>query len=452
MLRTPLHNRPRGIAIAIAILVLALTTVIVFAVATVGIHHLTLVKADSDSKQAEYTAVAGAQAGLRELVKDHSKKGILFQDEVFAAYADARYTVEIVNNFGGTGILTAHGYTVPQGFALIVSEGTVKGGRLPHKVAILVKQKTSGTFQYAIAAGGNVTLKAKTDLEGSIKSSGDINISANIAVNRPDGGGEARILAGANVNNSATVFMDPSATRYDVRARNNITNPPRIKNAEAIVPNDTSEDTLPFIADGRTTNTKSETETGEVLPNPDPEKLLWPGFDSGAPAPAGYVDHGSTTRITGTFDLGGKIHYFPKGVTFQSGSTITGEGTIVVGEGNSAVFEIPIGSGNAFQKMNVIAIDGHNGTVGGSSILFKAATFIQGLVYSHEDITSQANFRVKGNVISYKSGGGDVVHTGARLDVHIEPYETAIPGFEPWFGGGGASGSGPVDIEFCQRL
>jgi Tfp pilus assembly protein PilV len=436
----------RGLALALALILIPIILIIAFGLTQMGTQNLSHADAARHSKKALFAAETGAMEAMRQLDADSTWSAGWNQPQTLPG-TKPTYTVEVVNNSAGTSTLTAsNGAAVAPGMTYVLSTGSSRDGDFTRRVGVMLRvSKGGGSFPYAIASGSNITLKAGTDIEGSIKASGDVVFEANTDIVAVDGKGW--VLAGANIDNKNNVKFEDD--QQLAAAGNNISNQGGIKNTPHVYSNPGPGVTFqgqsvqqliaPFIADGRITNDPPPGQ--EVMPNPDMTKLLAPGT---------YVDHGSTTDINKTFDLDGKTHLFSKGVTFKG--KITGRGTIVVTNGNSVVFEGPIGQGNAYQEMNVIATDGHNGTVGGNSIIFKRAAKIRGLIYSHDDVTSEASLSVYGSIISYKKDGGDVVHSGASLDVFLRPPTIPVLGFEAFFSSGGGSGSSGMSVISWQRL
>lgn len=404
--------RPRGLAMAVVLLTLSMAVVIVAAIGTLGVQHLNAANAAYYSRCSLYAAEAGAAAAMSQLASNN-RWTAGFDDVRFNTVNDVRYSVQISNNLRGSAATTAFdGTPLPVGRAYVVATGTSLGGRYPRKVAVVLRLPPP--FEYAIASGGRIRFQAATIVSGSVKASGNLANSSVLTILPSHGKG--RLLAGGQIDNSS-LTMDPG---QDVRARGNITNLAAIGGTTAIRSGDTSTDTQAFVADGRTYNSSVTGE--EVLPNPDVSRLL---------APGGYTDHAGTTSISGNFDLDGGIHYFPDGVTFASSANIRGSGTIVVGNGHSAVFRGSVGSGGSPATFNVVALDGNDGRTGGGTVRFEGATFLRGLVYSHGSIETSAAFRVDGAVIAY--GNGEFSHTGASARISRADLTTPLPGFESFF-------------------
>jgi hypothetical protein len=228
-----------------------------------------------------------------------------------------------------------------------------------------------------------------------------------------------------------------------------------------IVSPDVSNSTLPFIADGRTTNALLAGEEGEVLPNPDPNVLLAAAVThysdpTVSPAPAPYAGpypapNGAMVNVGGTLDLAGQVHYFPGGVSFSGSSAVVGAGTIVTGYGNPMTFQ-----GSTTVDGNLIALASDPTVASNASITFQGSSDVKGLIYAHEDITFQGSFNLEGLVIAYRNGGGDLTTQGST-DITLDSTVLSdIPGFEAWangFGGVGGipGGSGPISARSWER-
>jgi hypothetical protein len=281
-------------------------------------------------------------------------------------------------------------------------------------------------FGYAIASGGDISLNASGTVYGSIRSNGDLGLQGRLQVLPLNGQG--RVLSGGTLTVASGLVVDST---QDVRARRDIVGISKISGTSRIYPSDTGPDTDPMIMDGRTT---PEGAAGVVMPCPDEGKLL-----------AGAVDHGPGPVIFGgsqTFNLDGRVHYFPGGVTFGPGSKIVGEGTLVVGQGHAAIFDIRLDD----LKMNVIALDGQQGQAGTARIEFNQDTRLKGLVYCQGTILSRAHLEVEGRLIAY--GDGQIVHTGAHAEVVLAPMAVECGGFSGFFDPGAGGG---LDVLSWQR-
>jgi len=93
-----------------------------------------------------------------------------------------------------------------------------------------------------------------------------------------------------------------------------------------------------------------------------------------------------------------------------------------------------------------VVLDGQNGTVGGGRIEFNRATTLEGLIFCHGSIYSNASFTLTGRAIAY--GDGEFVHSGARITSTLQ--QGPVPGFEAFFGGG--AGGGALNVASWQRL
>ena len=332
------------------------------------------------------------------------------------AGGDARDLLLFVHGPAG---VTLSGASAGAGILYAPAAGLTQAGTAAWRGPITGKTLAvaGARWRYALAAGGGVTLEAAATLDGTVKTTGDVTVQA--AAQLAHRFGEGRVLSAGDVSNAAGLAL---ACAQDVRARGDIAQPGLITGAGAVVANDTTVDTAPFIADGRLTPTLNPGEVGEVFPNPDPAVLLVPGQ---------YVDHGSTSTITGAFDLGGQIHAFPEGVRFAPGSSLTGAGTIVVTEDTSAVFEIPLGSAGAPQALNVVAIEGAGAHLAGGEVTFREAVVLDGLIYAHDGIVAEQSLTVRGSVLAYQPSGADIVLQGP-VDVQVAPLAVEVPGFAPW--------------------
>ncbi len=424
-------------SLAIALMVLVVLVVMVVAVGILGSQHLNLVKANLRSTTAVYAAEAGIAAALVEL-KGNPGWSAGFQNVEVQGEWDPRYSVSVTNNDLGGGVMTApDGTEVPAGCVYLLATGTCQSVQ-PRRVAVMLTAG-GGAFRYVIASGGNIDLSGHGDIRGSIKSNGDIAFKGSINIIPDQGSGRVIAAYLPDENGNPTIGPDGRPLGniiigsnlevepgQDVRARYQIDSVAKVIPAGAAHPFDTSSDTLPF---GPTFN--------DTLPDPDRSVLL---------ATGGYVQHPETSYPFGkikTLQLGGQIHYFPNGLTMDSGSKVEGPGTIVVGNGNSATFNIPLNL-----EMNVIAVDKEApepGEFGQAKINFGANTTLRGLVYSHGSVEAKAQFDVEGYVICF--GDWKQVQANASVDASRNP-DLRVPGFEKWFGGGGGS----VQVMSWQRL
>jgi hypothetical protein len=405
------------------LVVLSILMVIVLAVGAVGVHHLNLVNADYYSTASLYAAEAGITAAIREL-NDNNNWTSGFSNVPFSSETTSRYTVTLTNNLAGVTAVTAgDGTSVPGGYAYLVSVGTSRG-RYPRRVRAMVTAVSE--FKYAIATGGNAEFRGATTLNGNVKASGHLTFRGVTAI--VPSNGQGRLLSGGNIYNDGNVTL---SLGQDARARGTISDPTKILGTTTIVQNDTSPDTAPFVADGRIVN--NSTTGAEVMPNPRLDQLL-----------ASAVDHGAQTEYSAgqELDLGGQVHYFPNGIHFCAGSRITGQGTIVVGGGNRAEFDIVLN-----QTMNIVALDSSGkGTAGDASVRFNALATVNGLVYSQGAVEAAGILSVTGRLIAYGTRG-TLYHAG-NLNVAYAPWGIYCPGWDNFFAGG----TRPMQVTSWQRF
>ncbi len=408
----------RGSALAILLLVLALLLVFLVAVVAIGARHSRMIQANLGSVAAVQSAEAGIHAALNQISADTGWSAG-FTDVALGGEQDQAYSVEVTNNSSGaTAVNGPGGVSVPAGMIYLLSTGTSQNASFSRQVAVFLEGQPAG-YNYTISSGGTVEMGAAGVVYGTVKSNGDLILSARVSIEPVDG--EGHLLTSGNLTVQAQLNMGPG---QEVRARGSITGENKIQDAAQIVANDTTAATEPFIADGRLTNDPPAGR--EVMPNPDPATLL-----------SGAVTH-NETLYDGT-DLDGKVHYYPNGVTFKNPPV--GTGTIVVGNANSAIFDTVLN-----HKLNIVVLDGQNGTVGGGRIEFNRATTLEGLVFCQGSIYSNAAFTLVGRAIAY--GDGEFVHSGARITTTLQ--QEPVPGFEAFFGGG--AGGGTLNVASWQRL
>lgn len=424
----------RAMAIAMTLMVLALMLVILAAVVGLGRQHLGLMGANVRGVTAAYAAEAGIQSALAELKVNPAWTAGLTNHPLGGERAP-RVTVEVVNNFlGATPRQASDGTSVPPGLTYLMATGTCDAGS-PRLVAVMLGRGTGWNFPYVLSTAASMDIKAGADIQGALKSNGNISFSANTDIWPVNGQGD--VLAGGQVDNGSH-NLNMKGSGQEVRARQGVTNPAKINGASLIVPDDTSDETRPFIADGRTDATLASGETGEVLPNPHPARLL-----------AGNVTH-ETPEFSGTFDLGsGGIHWFPNGLHFSSSSSFTGNGTIVVGGSHDATFDCGVtGHGSSYLLLNVVVI-GAQGSgdvdpsgrtpVGTGKLTFRGPVKVEGLLYNHGDIDFGAATDVRGAVVSYSAGSDIRMEGGGSKDFVVNPLPVVLQGFDNFWGWGGGS-------------
>lgn len=401
--------RPRGLSLAVTLMALGVIAVLGLGLATLGMQQLSRSRLLYQDRKALYAATAGVEASLRELRGDWAWSAGF---PLTALSPEASFEVALANNFqGATELALPGGVRVPPGAGYLTSTGS-SGGRV-RRIGVMLRARY-GRFGYAIGAAGPVTLGSSSTITGPFKADGPLNALSSLTMVPERGDG--RLLGASTITSGGRIRMDPTQA---VRARGDISpGPPfnTIDGTTLIYEGDTTTATNAFITDGRLTN---DAPTGfQSLPNPDTSKLLTPGE---------YVDHGGTTNINSTFDLGGKVHYFPQGVTFGRSSSFTGRGTIVIGGGATGEFLSPIGTNTGGHPMNLVAL----GAAGGSKLIFRESTNIEGLVYSHEDITTVASFRVEGSLFTYR-GSAAVLDASDSFTVTLGDLAVPLKGFEPW--------------------
>lgn len=410
-----MRTRPRGLAMVLCLLVLAIVLIFAQAMGTLGIAHLNLVQGDYHDRVSAYAAEAGAARALHEIgVSSTWSAG--WVDEPLSPFTRSAYTVQVTSNvLGAAGLASPDGVSVPPGHIYVLSTGTCMGGKHPRQTAVMLAP--GSWFPYVLASGGDLTLGGSANIVGSVRSGGDMNFGGSVSVTPDPSGG--RVLSGANLSIGSLLEL---AASQDVRARGTIAEVSDIRGTSAIYPGDLTADTDPFTMQ-------------EPFPTPDREKLL-----------SGAVVHAGVTAITRrqTLDLGGKVHYFPDGISFQLGSGLTGSGTIVVGNGRTARFGIPLN-----HDLNVVALDSGAGEVGDARIQFDSSTQIRGIVYCEGNIVASAAFDVLGAVLAF--GEGSIQQLGARAALRLVGGAPTVPlpGFEDFFGTGVRGG---FSLDSWQRL
>lgn len=451
-------------ALAVVLSLITLVVLIALSVATTGVATLNLTGANQFAQQSVYAAEAGVAAAIREIVR-----GTGWSTYTKVSFGEQSHYW--VTSEQGPQPATNERPEIPNGCAYLLATGTTRG-KYPRKVAVLIRgagaTQPASRFAYAIAAGGKVALQGGGSIAGSIKASEDLRMQGGIRVSPFQGNG--RLLAGQDIEIGNGIKRDVS---QDVRAGDEIKIGSRTMAQDAaqqIFPNDTTADSAEFIADGRFSNTLSTGELGEVLPNPDPQRLLGlvPDGSGGYmvdgttglyvidPARTDVVQHSETSH-SGTFALAGKIHFFPQGVSFSGNTNFNGAGTIVSGAGNGIQFQGNTGPAT----VNVLALRWPNqGPSGGNpTISFSGNTDLQGLVLAHEDVDIQGSFKLLGMIVAYRPNGGNVDGQGSRR-ITYSGAGLSLPGLESWLAPAGPSTGnptlgippGPVEVVWWQRL
>lgn len=403
--------RPRGLSLAVTLMALGVIAVLGLGLATIGMQQLNRSRLMYVDRKALYAATAGVEACLRELRRDWTWNAGIPQTVLSP---ETSYEVVLTNNFQGATDLTApNGARVPAGATYLTATGT--SGERSRRLGVMLRARF-GRFSYAIGAAGPVTLGSSVTVTGPFKADG--LLTANSSLTMLPERGDGRLLGGASITTGIDGRIKMDATQA-VRARADISpGPPftSITGTTLIYENDATSATDPFVTDGRLTG---DAPTGFLpFPNPDTTKLL---------AAADVVDHSGVTSINSTLDLGGKVHYFPQGVVFGVSSAFTGRGTVVIGNGATGEFLAPIGTNTGGHPLNIVAL----GDAGGSKLIFRESTSIEGVVYSHEDIETAASFRVEGSLFTYRGSTAELTASDA-FEVVQADLAVPIKGFEPW--------------------
>ncbi len=435
--------KQRAIALPVVLSVLTLMLIIVSVVASSGIANLQQSRVDTFQKRSIYAAEAGIARSIRDIIGGGT-------GNVSGSIGQSSYRVRVTL---GPSVGPPQ---VPAGAAYLLSTATT-GDRYERRVGVMIRGLQNGeatsSFPYTVAAGGTVDIQGGGRIGGSLKASGDLTVGGGIRITPVNGNG--RVLSNGDIQLGNGVKVDSS---QDIRAAQTVN-----QTGSNVFANDTTPATSAFIADGRFTNTLALGEVGEVLPNPDPVALLGltedglgdyvvdplTGLYQIDAARTDVVLHPET--LVGNLNLGGKIHFFPDGVTID---TVSGEGTIVSGRGNPVTFNRAI---RGFPKVNVLALrwKSQMPALGNPSITFSnGRNEIAGLILAHENVSTQSNFNLNGLIVCY---GGNFDSQGNRT-INFNPSGMILPGFESWLTGGiGGVGGGlglnlPVVVISWQRL
>ncbi|MBM3461578.1 MAG: hypothetical protein FJX76_05710 [Armatimonadetes bacterium] len=278
-------------------------------------------------------------------------------------------------------------------------------------------------------SGGDILLQGQAEVMGNMRANGRIVFGgASDQKESPNVHNGGRLLTATELEIQSTIKVADSD--QEVRSAGDIVNARKISGTSKVYEDDDSKYTRKLDTDGSLTPPRD----GEAIPNPDPATLL---------ASGAYVTHTETLIDNGNkLDLAGGVHYFPNGVRFEKGSSLLGRDTIVVGNGHDAVFKTSLGSNSTPAVVNVLALDGHQGRGTGGNIIFETGTFLQGLIYAHGNVEFNANWRVRGSVITYRG------NVDAKANVHfiLDRLPVRVAGFETWLLGASAMG-GPVLLE-----
>ena len=435
---------------------------IAMAVASTGIATLNLAGSNLLSHQSTYAAEAGLAAAFREIIQGNS-----WTSYSNVAYGrESRYSVESI--VGPSSV--AGQPDVPAGMVYLLATATTRGGH-QRRVGVLIAGAGSApasAYGYAVSTGANIHMQGGGTVAGSLKSSQDLQMQGGIKVVPFQGSG--RMLSGQKIDIGNGIKRDPS---QDLRARQTISIGPGSEPTDPvrlIFPNDTTPDSAPFIADGRFTNTLNVGEVGEILPNPDPAVLLGLTSDGAGnytldPLTGTYQMDATRTDVVlhtetdisspASLDLAGKIHFFPNGIKFSGNGAITGQGTIVSGEGNG--IEV---SGNHNLQANLLALRWpvQMPSGGNPSIKIQGNTDLKGLILAHETVDAGNNFKLTGMIVAYH---GNFESQGNRR-ITFDSGGLTLPGLQSWQAPppGGPVGSGtlgitpgqPIKIISWQRL
>lgn len=315
------------------------------------------------------------------------------------------FTVTVTNPGGDSPIIEATGYAPKESSA-----------QAQRTVRVAMEKGSWWGFDYAFTSGNTGSFAAAGYIEGNIRCNGDIVFQSATTVVPIYG--EGKVLGNTNIQPDAKLTVQD-----EVRARGEVKNQSSIEGETLISDKNSTPAENTSATDALEANGSVEYAANRI-PNPKTSEI------NGA----------ITDTITGTtynteLDIDGKVVSFPNGITFQSGSSITGTGTIVVPNGQSVVFEVSLGTVSPV-KMNLIVWSGGDGTVGGGTVTFNRSTHIDGLIFCHDDINVVSSLDVRGAVISYKPGGGDI-NLGSQADIR---YNTSILGdnkplgFDSWMG------------------
>ena len=405
--------RSKGLMLGIVVLLIPLLFVLTMAMGTLGLSHLSLQQAVQARASADEAAHSGLIAAIDQLSQDNTWTAG-YHNIALSADPPTNYSINLVNNLNGTANKSSGSVVIPPGFAYLTSRGTFRGG-YPQQASAMVQ--LAPEFPYAVASGNVVNIASLNSIAGSVKANGSLLLGVALLQTEPS----SLVVAGGDISNVALVTMNGGK----LITRSRVALPLLVLGASLLSQFDTSDLSQPFLQDGRL---KNNPPTGrEVMPNPDRSKLLKPGsFVSYT----GFQEF-ALLRGNGNFNLNNRVHYFPDGVRFGLGSSISGSGTIVVGNDKKAEFTIAITNCD----MNVIALDASNGTTGGATISFTGLTSIRGLVYSQGKIESLVGLTVTGKVIAY-GPKARFDHLGGLLSVVNGPMRHVAPGFSPWLAGG----------------
>ena len=450
----------RGIALPTVLSILVISVLLALSVASSGLVTLHITGGGHQSQQSVYAAEAGLAAAIREIIQGTSGWNG-FNRVRYGLNSD--YSVQVIGPQAGPPF-------VPSGCVYLLATGRTNQ-KHERRVGALIQAEPAANpvfsaFGYALASASTLRMQGPTTIEGSLKSTAELRGQGDVRVIPAQGNG--RILSGDNIRFQGELFRDPS---QDLRARdairiqgwpggNNLDPDP----AALIFPRDTTPDSAPFIADGRFSNTRSSTEIGEVLPNPDPQKLLGLVPDGAGgyqkdpltgrykidPARTDVVYHDETNGAS--MDLGGKIHFFPNGVRFMTDANFTGSGSIVTGENNDIRFQRPVRG-----TVNLLALKWPNQSAR-AEVRIQGDADLEGLIWSAGSVRTQGKLNLKGMVISYS----DELRTQGDVQVVYDPKGLGLPGFNSWAlgqistpGPGTATGIQPgkaLNIISWQRL
>lgn len=424
-------RRRRGIALAVVMSLIVIMVLIALAVGSSGIATLNQAGSLQLSNQSVYAAEAGLASAFREIVMGNA----------FGGYSNVAYGREsrywVVATPGPAPAAADHP-AVPAGMAYLLATGTTRG-RYSRRVGVLITgtgvPAAAGGGGYAISAGGRVDAQGNSTISGSIKASADVHTQGNFKLIPFQGNG--RIASGEDIDLANATRRDPS---QELRARQTISIGPSslgLDPTRLIFPGDGTPASAPWIADGvHYTNVLGPSEVGEILPNPDPATLLGLAVDAGG----NYYTDASGLYVLATprpdvvqhletdgagLNLGNKIHFYINGFTISGSNAVSGQGTIVVGDGKDIHIQ-----GNQTLNANLIALRWKNQLPSGGnpSIDIQGNVDVNGMILAHQNVDIQGNFTLHGMVIAYN---GDV-HMQGNKRVTYDASGFSLPGLGSW--------------------
>lgn len=425
--------RRRALALPVVMSLIVIMILIAVSVASSGVATLNMAGSHNLSLQSVYAAEAGIAASFRQIIQGTAG---------WTGFSNVPYGKESVYSVVATAGPAPAGPdrpAIPAGTVYLLATATTRK-HFPRKVGVLVTGTglQSAGFNFVVATGGGIDAQGNNDYVGSLKAGRSITEHGNIKVIPYQGSG--RQLAGQDIDQHGNIRRDPS---QEMRAGGVINGSSAVDPVRLIFPADSTPASAPFIADpNRYSSAVLPGDGGRLtLPNPDPAQLLGLTPDGAGnytlDALGNYTINATVAPDVvlhddspATLNLNNQVHFFPHGIAFSGNNAVSGNGTIVVGEGNTLSIQ---GNHNNL-KVNLIALRWPvqwASLAGNPSIDLKGNINMSGLVYAHEDVSIRNNVDLEGMVIAFHDGAGDFSGHGNQ-NYTYNANGLTLRGFTSW--------------------